>query len=259
MNEIIHASEEELQGLVDGRLAAKQRAAVAAHLEACSACRAEHESLVCVKNLIVKSHRAFELPADLEQSVRDALDREDRQRLASRWRVAVTLAASLLTVAFGLTWWLGRTGNDLPTIVSRDYSNVRSGKLQLDVVGTSAAEVEALFRREGVHFRTRVFDLAMMGYRLRGGHVHRLAGRPSALLVYEGANGEVLLCQMYPGRLSDLARPVEIDSRRGFDFYIYHRGSVTLVFWQEGDVVCVLAGDFDSQAIVNLAFQKAML
>jgi hypothetical protein len=41
-------------------------------------------------------------------------------------------------------------------------------------------------------------------------------------------------------------------------FLIYRRGALTLVFWQEGDVICVLASDIAPEAAVALAFAKAV-
>jgi len=59
--------------------------------------------------------------------------------------------------------------------------------------------VESLYARGGIDFRTRVFDLGMMQYRLVGGRIHRFAGRPSALFAYRGPEGRDLVCQMYEG------------------------------------------------------------
>jgi hypothetical protein len=119
--------------------------------------------------------------------------------------------------------------------------------------------VEAFFRERGIPFRTRVLDLGMMNYQIRGGRVHRLGGKPSAFFVYEGEGGKTLVCQMYPGRLEQLPSADEVRNHRGFRFQVYRQQSITVVFWQEGEVVCVLAGDFGEQEIVALAFEKAML
>jgi hypothetical protein len=41
-------------------------------------------------------------------------------------------------------------------------------------------------------------------------------------------------------------------------FVIYERRGVTLVFWMEGDVMCVLSSDIGREEVVGLAFAKAM-
>lgn len=44
----------------------------------------------------------------------------------------------------------------------------------------------------------------------------------------------------------------------GIPFQIYEAGELTLVFWQEGEVVCVLVGDGPPEAVIALALAKAM-
>jgi hypothetical protein len=102
-----------------------------------------------------------------------------------------------------------------------------------------------------------VFDLGMMQYQLVGGGVHRLGNRASALFAYRGPGGD-LVCQMYQGRLSALPRPDDVRTQNGIRFQVYRRGARTLVFWQEGEVVCVLASDADAEEVIQLAYAKAV-
>ena len=44
----------------------------------------------------------------------------------------------------------------------------------------------------------------------------------------------------------------------GIRFRIYRSGGVTLVFWQEGSVVCVLAADGDPEQAIQRAYAKAV-
>jgi hypothetical protein len=118
--------------------------------------------------------------------------------------------------------------------------------------------LEAYFRERGIPFRTRVFDLAMMGYSLVGGRAHELNGKPSALFVYRGPGGRILVCQMFPGQISELPRSSDIRRHGDFTFRVYRRDRQTLVFWQEGDVTCVLASEGDPEELIQLAFAKAM-
>jgi hypothetical protein len=39
---------------------------------------------------------------------------------------------------------------------------------------------------------------------------------------------------------------------------MYREGDVTVVFWQEGSVVCVLAANGDAGAAIKLAYAKAV-
>jgi anti-sigma factor RsiW len=130
--------------------------------------------------------------------------------------------------------------------------------LPLALRTSDGAAVEALFASAGLPFTTRVFDLGMMRYQLQGGLVHRLHGRPSALYVYRSLEGVAVVCQMFPGRLAELPRTADVREHDGIAFHVYRVEGVTLVFWQEGGVVCVLASDAESEAVIRLAYAKAV-
>lgn len=246
----------ELQDLLDRRLDAGREAEIRAHLDRCQRCQREFEALAWVKRVTAAAEEAA-LPAGLERSVRDALAREDQPRVSRR--VLLAAAASLLFGTGGAVWLFRRSRESLPAVVAHDYERFRSGALPLPTHVARPEGVEAFFREQGIPFRTRVLDLAMMRYQLQGGRVHRLGGRPSAFFVYQGEGGRTLACQMYPGRLDELPPADEVRDHRGFRFQIYRQQLVTVVFWQEGEIVCVLAGDFGENEIVALAFEKAML
>jgi anti-sigma factor RsiW len=250
--------QDELQDLLDRRLDLEQEKQVRSHLDGCPECRREFEALAWVKGLSGSAGHA-EPPAGLEDSIRGALDTEERRQRSSR-RAFLAAAAGILLSVGGAVWLIRRrSGGGIPGAVARDYRLFRSGGLPLEIQTASGAEVETFFRERGVAFRTRVLDLAMMSYRIQGGAVHRIDGEPSALFAYRGEGGKLLVCQMYPGRLEHLPGAEEVRTHRGFRFQIYRADSVTLVFWQEGEVVCVLAGDFGREEVIALALEKAML
>jgi hypothetical protein len=150
------------------------------------------------------------------------------------------------------------TGDTLPDVVARDFTAYRAGTLPLTLRTSDVAAVERLFVAGGAPFAMRVFDLGMMQYQLVGGRVHRLRGRPSALFVYRGPGDRNLVCQMYEGQLADLPRSDDVREHNGITFQVYRAGTTTLVFWQEGAVVCVLASDADVEAVIQLAYAKAI-
>lgn len=247
---------EELQDLLDRRLDTDREKEMRDHLDRCPQCRREFEALVWVKSVAASAAEA-DLPAGLERSVRDALVREDRPRVSRRALVAT--AASLVVGTAGAAWLFRRSRGSLPDTVALDYERLRSGALPLEAYVGRPEGLEAFFRARGISFRTRVLDLAMMRYQIEGGRVHTMGGRPSAFFVYKGDGGRTLLCQMYLGRLDELPPADEVREHRGFRFQVYRQRGVTVVFWQEGETVCVLAGDFGEQEVVALAFEKAML
>lgn len=267
MSDVERHFDAELQDALDNRLPAAERAALDAHLAGCAQCRARFEALAAAKAALARL-RTSEVPAELRTRVFNALNSdaarsgETPASTAARvWgavpRWAAVLAAAAIVV---LVVWMGRSlreGNTVPAIVAADYQAYRDGRLPLEIRSSSGIEIETYFRRAGIRFTTRVFDLGMMQFTLEGGRVHRLRGSPSALFVYRGPTGW-LVCQMYPGRTADLPTPSSRRSHNGIEFLVYHKEGVTTVFWQEGDVVCVLAGEGDAEQVIQLAFAKAM-
>ncbi|MGH8699628.1 MAG: hypothetical protein ACREVR_00440, partial [Burkholderiales bacterium] len=130
-----------------------------------------------------------------------------------------------------------------------------------DLRTTEPRELERFFAR-GMEFRTQVFDLAMMDYRLAGGRIHKLRGRPSALSVYQGMSDDHgaarVLCQMYEGQIDELPPAAEVLERNGIAFRVYRKDGVTAVFWSEGKLICVLVSDLRSDDVIRLAFAKAV-
>jgi anti-sigma factor RsiW len=244
---------EELQDLLDRRLEPDRARELETHLEGCAECRALFDGLALARRAVREAPPA-DLPAGLEASIRDVLRREEAPRSPRRQFLAA--AAGLVLAAGGLTWYV-RRARSLPGAVARDYARFRSGRLTLDTRDRNAEAVEAFFRDRPLGFRARVIDLGMMGFELAGATVNDLDGRPAALFVYVGGPG-TLVCQMFEGRLPDLPDAQEVREHRGFRFLAYEEGAVTVVFWQEGAVLCALAGDFARDEVMALALEKAM-
>jgi anti-sigma factor RsiW len=254
----------EIQDFLDGRLGEPDRSRLAEHLSGCEQCRRELEALRWVKVQALGRLPVEETPPELVSRVRAALDAEaassrgggrSRARLpAARWALAATLAAAAIVL-----YLVSRAGSEpRPGRVARDFVEVAAGRARLGVTTREPRMVEEYFRRNGIPFATRVFDLGMMGYDLQGGRVHRMNGRPSALFTYRGADGRLIVYQMYQGSAAELPPPEETRERDGVTFLIYREGNTTVVFWQEGDVVCVLASDAPSESVIQLAFAKAI-
>ena len=256
---------EEIQDLLDGRLDTAARSRAEAHLEACDACQREWRALRAVKEAAQSVAKEHDVPADLASRVVAALDREDQDAARAltpapgavgkgrRVLFYGLLAACLALVVFFLA---GRP--DLPSSAARDSIAYRAGRLPLDLSTENHQELERFFAAHGISFRTRVLDLAMMNYRLVGGRVQKLAGRPSALFVYRGEGNKLLICQMYEGDVKELPDGAERREHDGIEFLLYRKEGETLVFWQEGNVTCVLASDIPSEEVIALAFAKAM-
>jgi hypothetical protein len=98
----------------------------------------------------------------------------------------------------------------------------------------------------------------MMGWTLEGGTRRRFGNVPVALYAYRSSSATDLVCQMYPGLLAELPAADAVRHENGFEFRVYTRDGVTLVFWQEGELVCVLAAELPAGEVVALAIAKAM-
>lgn len=265
---------DEIQALLDERLDAPLRGEVERHLETCEECRREFEALRWTKQLAARQVRPAPAPAELREKIlRTLRSGAPPQKVTtppsppsagspSFWQARLdpllAWAAVLLTLAALTTgYFLTRPG--ILDAVARDFRSYQVQKTALELTTGDVKEMEAFFASHGVAFNTRVFDLGMMNYQLVGGRVQRPGRHPAALFVYRGPANEVLHCQMYTGVVSELpAGAVERDNK-GIRFRVYQANGLTMVFWQEGAVVCVLTSDIPAEDVVQLAFAKAML
>ena len=257
---------EELQDWLDGRLDAATCEEVERHLEACDECRREYESVGWVKQVAARQFTAVTAPAELRAKVLRALRAETPAAQVvtpppdfwtGRRRALLAAAALVLASAILAGVYFLRPA-PLPAVMARDFRDFQSGRLPLQLATADVKAMETFFTAQGVPFPTRVFDLGMMNYTLAGGRVQALRGQPSAAFAYRGANNQSLLCQMYAGQVTDLPAGAVQRENKGFTFHIYQSRGLTVVFWQEGTVVCVLVSDIASEEVIQLAFAKAM-
>lgn len=256
---------DELQDLLDGRLDPVRRADVDAHLAVCPTCRRELEAVGRTKRILGETLASSGLPAALPGRIAAALDAEDarprligrgvaRLRRVSQWRL---LAAAAAVAVLVLLLW-PRSARDPLAEAATAFERHRSAELALDAATSDPATLEAFFAGRALGFPLRVFDFSMMGYRLAGGRVYDVRGRSGALAAYRGPRDGPLVCLMYEGTLAELPAGAVPHEHAGIRFLVYRRDGVTLVFWEEGAVVCVLIADGDSDAAVQLAHAKAI-
>ena len=258
---------DELQDLLDGRLDALMSSEVERHLGTCDECRREYEALRWTKQVATNRHATAEAPADLRESILQSLRTKVElpsivtlpPQDAKPWlRPLLAIAAVVLALAIVGALWFVRAPT-FPASVARDFRDYKARKITMQLDTGDVKEMEAFFTTRGIRFQTRVFDLGMMKYQLVGGRAHELRRQPSAAFAYRGPDGQILLCQMYPGKTTELPAGAVLRENKGIKFHIYQANGVTAVFWQEGTVVCVLASDIPMEEIVQLAFAKAMI
>lgn len=255
---------DDLQLLLDGQLPAERHRDLEAHLAECTQCRREMAALRGVV-AATRSHMSrHELPTEVSARIRSAIAAEASDSPSThasesrfpRRAVIVGGAALAAAAAFALLLPRRRSGDVVASAVD-DFARLRAGRLTLDLTTTEPVALERFFGGGVLGFSTRVFDFGMMGYGLAGGGVHDVAGTESALFAYASASGRRLLCQMYRGSVLDLPLSDEERVINGIEFLVYGRADLTLVFWQEGPVVCVLVSDGDPSEAIALAAAKA--
>ncbi len=257
---------DELHLLLDERLDADARARVEAHVSACAQCRRELEVLRSTKQAARGINQPDAVaPPEVAARVFAALDEEDRRASASarpertqrRVRLAPALGIAVAAAIALAIVFMRPSGFDPTRTAADDLARYAASTLALDLETKSPQELEQFFAAGRIDFPTRVFDFGMMNFELTGGRVHDIDGRRSALFAYTSPAGGHIICQMYAGGLSELPDDFERHVVDGVEFRVYRRGDSTLVFWQEGPLVCVLASDGDPGEALAFARAKA--
>lgn len=248
----------EIPDLLDGRLSARRRVRLERHLEECADCRREWRAIVPVKDAVRSVRSDREPPSDLVAQVLSALDREDQlgeRSLAvqGRWLAALA-AAAVLAIVFLLA---RQQPTDPSRQAAQDWKGWKSGRVQLEIRSDSPHAISRFFSERDIGFPVGAASLHVPGYRLVGARVHVLGGHPSAFSVYRGRQNEILVCQMYEGRLTHLSSPSRVLEKGGVRLYVYLGADLTRVAWQDGPLVCVIVSNGAPGEVVGLALAQA--
>lgn len=250
---------DDLQLLLDGEVPEARRSEIERHLALCPECSRELAALERMRAVIRTARTDPPLPPALADRLTRALDtavREERPPARpARRLLPVGLAAAAVLLLYML--W-PRDRPDFVGAAASDFGAFRAATLALDLATENPIALQSFFDRDEAAVRARVFDFGMMGYRLAGGRVGRFAGRDAVLFAYRGAEGRDVLCIMYRGEEGELPPGAVVHELDGIRFMVYERPGVTLVFWQEGAVMCVLAANLPREEAVQLAAAKAM-
>ena len=256
---------DEIQDLLDNRLNAPMRAEVERHVKACPECRREFEALRWTKAFVAKQFAAKAAPSELRENILRALEADAGSARTITLRpgfqmrkLKPVLAWAAALVALGiLALVLIPKQRTLPEIVARDFRTYQNQKLTLEMDTRDVKKLESFFATHGLPFTPHVYDLGAKNYRLVGGRVQYLRGQRTEWVVYRGPNNQALVCQMYVGNVSELPVGSVERQHRGKKFHVYQVKGVTMVFWQDRKVVCVLISDMPAENVVQLAFAKA--
>lgn len=254
----------EIVPFLEGRIDPGKRGAIQSHLKDCESCRREVDTWGWIRRNCI-GHREVPAESDATLEVRRAPGSRKRScqlghmhELTIRSTRPLRLICVLLliaVVAMGL--WRLLPLPDMPSEIARDYRSIRSGTLHLERHSQDPKELDQFFSSRGVPFRTRVADLRGLHYRLVGGRVHQVINRRSVLYVFQGRSGELLLCEMFVGEMTDLASGGVLRECQNKKFIVCSDKKINLVFWQDGEATCVLASDIDSEQLLQAALLEA--
>jgi anti-sigma factor RsiW len=252
-----HLTAEVLSALLDDALSSSERAEAEAHLAACPGCAADLAQARAALDRVRDFAARDALPdAAFDARVRAALDREDaRARTPASGRPRALRVGAALAALAACVWLLLPRSEALPDALASRVIALAAR----DANAGDARTVEARLDAAGLGFPTRVLDLGMMGWRVTGGGPAHIESLHVAEVVYRDEARRALLCVMLAARASELPDRTERFRANGIDFFVFERGGVTLVAWQEGEVLCLLAGALPTSEVRSLAVAKAML
>ncbi len=242
----------EIRNFLADRLDPPSVQAMESHLKQCESCRRDVETWGWIqRNCIAHREVAAESAATLKKRSCQ-LGRMRGSRLFSlQYFQSFCGLVLMVMAALGLRDILPLP--DFPSEVARDYREIREGTLDLERYGQDPKELDQFFSRCGVPFGTRVADLRDQHYRLVGGRVHQLINRRSTLYLYRGRSGEILLCELYVGTMAELPSGGLLRESPERTFLIFRDQALSLVFWQDGNMICVLASDINFEQLLEAA------
>jgi anti-sigma factor RsiW len=205
-----------LGALVDGELAAGERAEVSGHLNSCPACAAEFKKLKALSSAL-RAAPYYPAPADRRENIRRALRGDSSVVPAWRSRVAPGLVGVLVGFACAL-FFLNPGIPPTSDFVARHSEALLSG----DVVAVKSSDhhqVKPWFSRH-VDFSPPLPELAADGFPLEGGRTASFNDGTAAVLVYQ-RNLHVIDVFVRPAAGGDA--PARKTTERGFNVLSWRR------------------------------------
>jgi hypothetical protein len=255
---------DELQDYVDKRLNANVRRAVEDHLNVCPECRRQIDALTWTKQamrLIPTTRAPRHLREEILHEMRtERVEVELFSHRSHKWGSNLPIVIAI-AVLIGLGAIIVKEYQSrpitVPTMVARDFQELRSNDLNLQLETTNPTVLSAYFAGFEVPFPVRVLDPQALGGTLVGGRALDPDGQIRMLVLYRGASGRLIACEMFNGSEAGLPAGGTIRETGGVRFHIYREGGITSVFWREGSVVWSLASDLDSEQLVRMAASQA--
>ncbi|MBZ5551908.1 MAG: anti-sigma factor [Acidobacteriia bacterium] len=239
-----------LEGYLDGELDLVRSVEVEAHLQECSACSTEYQKLQELRSVLGSNSLYFKAPGTLHHRVQDTIRGKSpsgrRVWLSGGWSPLrwASVAASLVLVAL-ITWNVAphfsrQSADEILTQEIID-SHVRSLMLShlTDVPSSDQHTVKPWFNGK-VDFSPTVVDLADHGFRLIGGRIDYLGGKPVAALIYQRRQHFINLF-IWPSPEDANATETAL-SQKGY--HVVHWAKSKMTYWAVSDLNPKELGDF---------------
>lgn len=238
--------EDDLQALIDGRLAPEQRAAVDAYL---AENPAEAERVAAMRTDLEELRRRLQARHDepVPAQLRVSALLEDRSRRRRAWLARAAMILVLVCTSFAAGY--ASRGMNGPGAGRRLMADAVSAHLVYVVEKRHPVEVEAAQEAHLVQWLSnrvgkplRLPQLAPLGYRLVGGRLLPGGGRAAAQFMYETAEGKRLTVYVRGGD------PEEVPNFR----FVEDRG-VAAFYWSETGFGYAVLGQADRSTLLSAA------
>jgi anti-sigma factor RsiW len=234
-----------LDAWYDGELDAPRSASLEKHLEECTACAALSEARSALSEVLVKNATRYNAPAALKKKIETLMSRPPdvaKRERSSRpprmmpWRGVAIAASFLLFVMVGWNVWLLQSGAPSPNleneIVSDHVRSLMANHLS-DVASEDRHTVKPWFMGK-IDYSPPVNDLASDGFKLVGGRLDYVGGKPVSALVYQhGAH--VINVFVWPTREGDDGLPQPRWSNES-GYHLANWSNAGMTYWAISDI-----------------------
>jgi anti-sigma factor RsiW len=197
-----------LNAYADGELDSMGSLAVEQHVRGCASCRAELENLHALSAVVSSGGLRFSAPPRLKANVQRAIRSANPEARHSfvDWRWVAALASAVFVLAAAWVVTTQRSAASEQTLLVKDIvaSHVRSMMANhiTDVASSDSHTVKPWFGGK-LDYSPPTKDLTEQGFRLIGGRLDYVGGRPVAALVYQRSQHFINLF-VWPANGTDL-------------------------------------------------------
>lgn len=231
---------------VDRVLCAEEATEANAHQESCPKCAQIYAWETTATKLLKQSLSPLAAPEHLRDKI---LARLSPAETAGRrwffefygWAPAVALLLIFISV-YGL-WPLDRREDPL-THTARHYQRLSNEPEQVVAAG-------------GTQSTARILDLTPWGYQLFGQELSAVTGRENRIFAYRGTETDLLVAHELDGQTLPDSHGATVIKKSGRDFVVSSSGDITLVAWQDDNMLCVLASKLSQERMLVLATEIA--